>query len=140
MVAVSPGFPVLISKGFLGFPWVSRVSWGHPGFPEVARNQHGYENIAFDFGGSGFPAGELALFKIKKGYDVSGANAVCSKQCRLMPCLELEGHWCFCFLKPFSRILWAHVALFFKAMRVCCQEAMKSSRAASTLRAAKGLI
>ena len=66
MVAVSPGFPVLVSKGLLGFPWVSRGFLGPPGFPEAVRNQHVCENIARDFGGSGFPAGELTLFKIKK--------------------------------------------------------------------------
>ena len=34
MVVVSPGFPVRVSLGFLGFPWVSR---GFLGFPDASK-------------------------------------------------------------------------------------------------------
>ena len=56
-----------------------------------------------------------------------------------MPCLELEGHWRFCSLKPFLE-LDGH-GCFCLTTRVCCRVARKkSSHAASTLRAAKGVI
>ena len=67
MVVVSPGFPVRVSLGFLGFPWVSRVSWGFRMPPKAFPKPDDCENIGPIFGRLGFPPALQPFFKIKKG-------------------------------------------------------------------------